>query len=57
VEKIQNNISNVRYAIDPQTQEQVDKATAFIVLQSNEGDAVWYFKSQENYLRFTGGNN
>ena len=57
VERLQNNVGNVRYATDPQTQEQVDKATAFIVLKSNQGDAVWYFKSQENYQKFKEGNN
>lgn len=41
----------VRYAIDPHTLERVDKATAYIVLLSNNG-AVAYFENQENYQNF-----
>jgi len=49
VEKLQNNIDNVRYAIDPLTQELVDKATAFIILKSDNSKAVLYFQSGKNY--------
>lgn len=40
-----------RYATDPQTLEQVDKATAYIVLIGDKGE-VTYFKNKTNYLKF-----
>lgn len=52
VAKIQNN-REVRYAFDPVTGEEVDKANAFIVLKPGavNGD-VLYFASEETYKRF-----
>ncbi len=49
VEKLQKNIDDARYAVDPQTLEPVDKATAFIVLKSDNSSEVLYFTSKENY--------
>lgn len=43
--------NKVRYATDPQTLEQVDKATAYIVLIGDKGE-VAYFKHKANYLTF-----
>ncbi len=40
-----------RYATDPQTLEQVDKAVAYIVLIGDKGE-VAYFKNKINYLKF-----
>lgn len=44
--------STVRYATDPQTLKQVDKARAYIVLISEKG-AVAYFEDKVSYLKFT----
>lgn len=52
VEKLQKNIDNVRFAIDPQTREPVDKASAFIVLKTYKSSEVLYFKSKESYDLF-----
>ena len=51
VTKLQNQ-REVRFAIDPFSGKEVDKAKAFIVLKSNGTDAVWYFKSGDNYKKF-----
>tara|TARA_B100000508_G_scaffold138607_1_gene135059 strand:- start:203 stop:598 length:396 start_codon:yes stop_codon:yes gene_type:complete len=42
----------IRYAIDPLTGEEVDKALAYIVLKPRGGGAVLYFSSRENYLKY-----
>lgn len=52
VDKIVRNLQNVRYAKDPLTGEAVDKATAFIVLQPDGNNKVWYFKSEASYEKF-----
>ncbi len=41
----------VRYAIDPHTLEEVDKATAYIVLIGDNGE-VAYFENETNYQNF-----
>ncbi|WP_445955791.1 hypothetical protein [Yeosuana sp.] len=46
------NLRETRYAIDPLTGTEVDKATAYIVLKPNSGAAVLYFQSEENYLNY-----
>lgn len=48
VTKIKENQDNVRYGIDPLTQEKVDKSEAFITLKSGKGKAVLYFASEKN---------
>ncbi|WP_268139715.1 hypothetical protein [Salinimicrobium sp. TH3] len=50
VERIPQD-EDVRIAIDPMTSEEVDKATAFIVLTGEQRE-VAYFKNEENYLNF-----
>ncbi|KMQ65506.1 MlpB protein [Chryseobacterium angstadtii] len=50
VEKIPNDKS-VREAIDPFNGKKVDKATAYIVMISDEGE-VAYFENEENYKQF-----
>jgi YHS domain-containing protein len=47
--KLENDI-NTRYAIDPISNNQVDKATA-IIGQTNSGK-VLYFESQENFNKY-----
>ncbi len=42
---------SVRYAVDPQTGEKVDKATAYIVLAGERGE-VAYFANEKNYKDF-----
>lgn len=42
---------SVRYAVDPQTGEKVDKATAYIVLAGPRGE-VAYFANEKNYKDF-----
>ena len=42
---------SVRYAIDPQTLEKVDKATAYIVMIGDGGEVV-YFENEANYTAF-----
>lgn len=49
--KLKDSI-NYRIAQDPLTGEEVDKAKAYIVLQSSNGLAVHYFKSEENYKAY-----
>lgn len=51
VDKLKN-IRETRYALDPLTGAEVDKATAYIVLKPNSGAVVLYFQSEENYLKF-----
>jgi len=46
--KLKDSI-NYRMAKDPLTGEDVDKAKAYIVLQSSNDLAVHYFKSEENH--------
>lgn len=50
VEKIPNDPS-VREAVDPFTGKKVDKANAYIVMVSDEGE-VAYFENEENYKQF-----
>lgn len=50
VEKIPNDKS-VREAVDPFTGKKVDKANAYIVMVSDEGE-VAYFENEENYKQF-----
>lgn len=42
---------SVRYAIDPQTMKKVDKATAYIVMISDDG-RVAYFQNEHSYTAF-----
>jgi len=56
VDKIKNN-RQLRYAKDPLTGEEVDKASAFIVMKSKEDHSVYYFKSEDNYNKFQSSNN
>lgn len=51
VDKLKNQ-RETRYALDPLTGKEVDKATAYIVLKPNAGAAVLYFESEENYLKY-----
>ncbi|MFY0654359.1 MAG: hypothetical protein JXQ96_20145 [Cyclobacteriaceae bacterium] len=51
VTRLQNQ-RETRYAIDPYSGKEVDKANAFIVLKQNGNDAVWYFSSAENHQKF-----
>ncbi len=51
VDKIKNN-RQFRYAKDPLTGEEVDKALAFIVMKSEKDHSVYYFKSENNYSKF-----
>lgn len=46
--KLKDSI-HYRYATDPFTGEKVDKAEAYIVLQSSSDIGIHYFKSEENY--------
>ncbi len=48
---LQNNRA-VRYAIDPATGKEVDKATAYIVMKPNGTGEVLYFESEENYTKY-----
>jgi YHS domain-containing protein len=50
VERIPKDQS-VREAVDPYTGKKVDKATAYIVIISDEGE-VAYFENKENYIQF-----
>ncbi|MBL4939621.1 MAG: hypothetical protein JKY16_04985 [Lutibacter sp.] len=52
VAKLQN-IRSTRYGIDPLTGAEVDKALAFIVMKPKGNNDVFYFESEENYLKFT----
>lgn len=51
VDKIKNN-RHFRYAKDPLTGEEVDKALAYIVMKSEEDHSVYYFKSKDNFLKY-----
>lgn len=53
VEKLKKNLANVRFAKDPLTGANVDKATAFIVLKPHANGAVLYFESEENYKKYS----
>ena len=46
------NIREVRYAKDPLTHVEVDKALAYIVIAPQGNNDVLYFESEENYLKF-----
>lgn len=51
-----NNSEDIRTAVDPHTNEKVDKASAFIVLDpDSDQDAVMYFKNEKNYKDFING--
>jgi YHS domain-containing protein len=50
VERIPKD-KKVREAVDPYTGKAVDKASAYIVMISNEGE-VAYFENEENYKKF-----
>ncbi len=50
---LQANTNNIRYARDPFSGEEVDKAEAFIALKSPATKEVLYFKSEENYKRYS----
>jgi hypothetical protein len=41
-----------RYAIDPYSDNQVDKSLAYIVLKSEDSHEVSYFENEGNYLAF-----
>ncbi|TWP22995.1 hypothetical protein ETU10_10425 [Apibacter muscae] len=45
----------VRYSIDPLTHKKVDKALAYIVLASDDGQ-VYYFENESNFLKFNNKN-
>jgi len=47
-----NNIREVRYAKDPLTGQEVDKALAFIVLSPQGNNDVLYFESEQNYFTY-----
>tara|TARA_R110001592_G_scaffold64751_2_gene198879 strand:+ start:8581 stop:8979 length:399 start_codon:yes stop_codon:yes gene_type:complete len=49
--KLKDSI-NYRIAQDPLTGEEVDKAKAYIVLQTSNDIAIYYFKSEENYRAY-----
>ncbi len=51
VKNLQNNRS-VRYSVDPLTGKEVDKATAYIVMQPGKSGEVFYFESEENYKKY-----
>jgi len=51
VDKLQN-IRELRYAMDPYSGNEVDKASAFIMLKGDGSDAVLYFESEENYYNY-----
>ncbi len=50
---LQSNKNNIRYAQDPYSAEEVDKAEAFIVLKSPATKEVLYFKSEQNYKAYS----
>jgi len=47
-----NNMREVRYAKDPLTGKEVDKALAYIVLSPEGNNDVLYFESEQNYRAF-----
>jgi YHS domain-containing protein len=51
VGNLQNNRA-VRYSIDPGTGKEVDKATAYIVMQPGDSGEVFYFESEESYRKY-----
>jgi len=51
VDRLKNN-KKLRYATDPLTGKEVDKAKAFIVLKDSNTGAVWYFESESNYNKY-----
>lgn len=51
VKKLQENIAGVRYAKDPITGKEVDKANAVIV-QNKENGVVFYFESKTSAEKF-----
>jgi YHS domain-containing protein len=51
VGKLQN-IREIRYAKDPLTGAEVDKALAYIVIAPQGNNDVLYFESEDNYLKF-----
>tara|TARA_R110001583_G_scaffold39260_1_gene125978 strand:+ start:15875 stop:16288 length:414 start_codon:yes stop_codon:yes gene_type:complete len=53
VTKLQQNLDDVRYGVDPLTGERVDKAMAYIVLSPLGNNDVLYFESEKNYLAYT----
>jgi len=54
VGNLKNN-RKVRYATDPYSNNEVDKATAYIVVKSGSSE-VWYFESEKNYNSYSNGN-
>jgi len=55
VAKIQNNLGDVRYSKDPLSGNKVDKATAIIV-QNKENGVVFYFESRTSAEKFIASN-
>ena len=51
VGKLKNDRSQ-RYATDPYTKMEVDKATAFIVVNPNGSGEVLYFASEDTYKKY-----
>lgn len=43
---------SIRYAEDPVTGKEVDKADAYIVMKPNGSGDVLYFESEENYKKY-----
>lgn len=52
IDKLKNNLNNVRYAVDPFSKNQVDKGKAYVVIKPNSKGAVLYFESEENYHKY-----
>lgn len=50
VDKLKN-VRETRYALDPLTGKEVDKAEAYIVLKPNGNGEVLYFESEDNFLK------
>lgn len=46
------NIREVRYALDPFTGKEVDKALAYIVLSPQGNNDILYFESEQNYISY-----
>jgi YHS domain-containing protein len=51
VDKLKN-MRETRFAIDPLTGNEVDKALAYIALKPNGNGEVLYFESEKNYLKY-----
>ena len=51
VGKLKNDRTQ-RYATDPLTKKEVDKATAYIVMNPNGEGEVFYFASEDNYKKY-----